>query len=75
MVYNWQEGTAVITRFIYHTPLNLEFNIITCVLAFPLQPPPYLLLFLLQNLFISVYPLYNNVNHFIPLFFKILQSN
>ena len=49
MVYNWQKGTPVITRFIYHTQLNLEFDIITHVLPFPLQSPPYLLLFCYKN--------------------------
>ena len=46
MVYNWQKkGTPVITGFIYHAPLNLEFYIITHFLPFPLKSPPYLLLF------------------------------
>ena len=40
-----KQGTPVIARFIYHAPLKLEFNIITHVLPFPLQPLPYLLLF------------------------------
>ena len=39
----------VIARFIYHAPLDLEFDIITCVLPFPLQPPFYSFLFHYKN--------------------------
>ena len=36
------KGTPVITRFIYHAPLDLEFNIITHLTL----PPPTIILFI-----------------------------